>query len=109
MNWINMLWAILTLLSVVVFISGSGFAQRKIRFINYVLFTFIVDLDNTGVVYRHQSVRCLAASVVSRPDPPGGRSARCLISDTYVMLRRAVSVIAPLFRKVKGEKHSQQT
>ena len=42
MNWINMLWAILTLLSVVVFISGSGFAQRKIRFINYVLFTFIV-------------------------------------------------------------------
>lgn len=41
MNWIDMLWALLTLLSMVIFISGNWIAQRKIRFINYVIIAFI--------------------------------------------------------------------
>jgi hypothetical protein len=63
MNWINMLWAILTLLSVAVFISGNRFARYKVRLINYVLFTFIViyiaeslqtidNLSKTGYLMR---------------------------------------------------------
>jgi len=37
MNGIDILWALLTLLSVILFISGDWLAQRKIRLLNYVL------------------------------------------------------------------------
>lgn len=44
MNGIDILWALLTLLSVILFISGDWLAQRKIRLLNYVLLA-------TGVIY----------------------------------------------------------
>lgn len=44
MNGIDILWALLTLLSVILFISGDWLAQRKIRLLNYVLLV-------TGVIY----------------------------------------------------------
>lgn len=50
MNGIDILWALLTLLSVILFISGDWLAQRKIRLLNYVLLA-------TGVIYLAEVFR----------------------------------------------------
>lgn len=42
MNWIDMLWALLTFISVILFICGSWVAHYKIRLLNYILLTLIV-------------------------------------------------------------------
>ncbi|WP_202025401.1 hypothetical protein [Klebsiella quasipneumoniae] len=51
MNGIDIVWALLTLLSVVLFISGDWLAQRKIRLLNYVLlaalFIYLADVFQT--------------------------------------------------------------
>lgn len=63
MNWIDILWAVLTFLSIVVFISGSVIARYKIRFLYYVLFASIIiysaetlqtidNLSKTGYLFR---------------------------------------------------------
>ncbi|MCZ3384927.1 hypothetical protein O3S68_21850 [Kosakonia sp. SOY2] len=42
MNWIDMLWALLTFISVILFICGSWVAHYKIRLLNYILLALIV-------------------------------------------------------------------
>lgn len=42
MNWIDMLWALLTFISVILFICGSWVAHYKIRLLNYIMLTLIV-------------------------------------------------------------------
>ncbi|MBA4711169.1 MULTISPECIES: hypothetical protein [Citrobacter] len=63
MNWIEMLWAILTFVSVILFICGSWVAHYKIRLLNYIMLTLIViycaemmqtitHLTKTGYLFR---------------------------------------------------------
>lgn len=63
MNWIDMLWAILTFISVILFICGSWVAHYKIRLLNYILLALIViycaemmqtitHLTKTGYLFR---------------------------------------------------------
>ncbi|CAI8890721.1 hypothetical protein [Kosakonia quasisacchari] len=42
MNWIDILWAILTFISVILFICGSWVARYKIRLLNYIMLALIV-------------------------------------------------------------------
>lgn len=42
MNWVDMLWAILTIVSVILCICGSWVAHQKIRLLNYILLALIV-------------------------------------------------------------------
>lgn len=63
MNWIDMLWAILTFVSVILFICGSWVAHDKIRLLNYIMLALIViyctemmqtitHLTMTGYLFR---------------------------------------------------------
>lgn len=63
MNWIDMSWAILTFVSVILFICGSWVAHYKIRLLNYILLALIViycaemmqtitHLTKTGYLFR---------------------------------------------------------
>lgn len=115
MNGIDILWALLTLLSVILFISGDWLAQRKIRLLNYVLLATGViylaevfqtlqnrqnglpvsdaDLDHPGVVHHPQSLPRLDPSVVCQPSSRRPGDERCLRRGPYVMLGAAGALI----------------
>lgn len=116
MNGIDILWALLTLLSVILFISGDWLAQRKIRLLNYVLLATGViylrrgfpdpaesrqnglpvsdaDLDHPGVVHHPQPLPRLDPSVVCQPSSRRPGDERCLRRGPYVMLGAAGALI----------------
>jgi hypothetical protein len=115
MNGIDILWALLTLLSVILFISGDWLAQRntpaQLCFAGdrgYLsrrgfpdpaesrqngLPVSDADLDHPGVVHHPQPLPRLDPSVVCQPSSRRPGDERCLRRGPYVMLGAAGALI----------------
>ena len=119
MNWIEMLWAILTFVSVILFICGSWVAHYKIRLLNYIMLTLIViycaemmqtitHLTKTGYLFRMLTWTVQASFIavsIYRAWPALWLTARtvgwqdCHFADAYVMLEHAGFKIESLIQE----------
>ncbi|PDO82743.1 hypothetical protein BK796_21920 [Kosakonia pseudosacchari] len=115
MNWIDMLWAILTFVSVILFICGSWVAHYRIRLLNYILLALIViycaemmqtitHLTKTGYLFRMLTwtvqASFIAISIYSAwPAPWLSRSPRVLAAGKIAISLMLMSCLSMLVLK----------
>ncbi|MCL6745738.1 hypothetical protein [Kosakonia sp. R1.Fl] len=115
MNWIDMLWAILTFVSVILFICGSWVAHYKIRLLNYIQLALIViycaemmqtitHLTNTGYLFRMLTWTVQASFIAisvyrSWPAPWLSRSPRVLAAGKIAISLMLMSCLSMLVLK----------